>query len=439
MHGMPLSYLDQMVAQGHRRHAGRTRRRAARAAGPAVPAGPQRHTEPGLRRRARASCPTGAVSTTRSRRAGAARATTTACRSARCRPSTTPARRSSKALQTRPGRPARPGGRLHRVHHRRGHGPGDRIEYQALRPTRTRPGCTTLEPAGPDVRAGRQRDREPAADARLRPAQLERADRAQPDGPRLPAELGAAAGGGRHLSAGTNCTGGITDLRGGRFRRRQAAFAVDIHNDGWGWATGAPYTDLIDLVDDENRFGEALRQRAGGPDLAASCCWRSWSRCPPSPSNRVTVDPSFTDELGNMRPGHLLHVPEYTMRGVAYARQLVAPDLPAAGRRGPHRATTPTDCGYVTLRGRGLRHPRRQPPGRHAHHGQRARRPPWSTPTSGRGTTRTSTWSAAAACRPSGTSNITLTIAALCLPQRRAMIWPSSTPDRPIDVAYDRR
>ena len=43
---------------------------------------------------------------------------------------------------------------------------------------------------------------------------------------------------------GTNCTGGITALRGGSFRRRQAAFSVDIHNDGWGWAKGSPYSDL---------------------------------------------------------------------------------------------------------------------------------------------------------------------------------------------------
>jgi choline dehydrogenase-like flavoprotein len=59
---------------------------------------------------------------------------------------------------------------------------------------------------------------------------------------------------------GTNCTGGITDLRGGRFRRRQAAFSVDIHNDGWGWCRGAPMTDLIELVDNGGRYGEALRQ-----------------------------------------------------------------------------------------------------------------------------------------------------------------------------------
>ena len=64
---------------------------------------------------------------------------------------------------------------------------------------------------------------------------------------------------------GTVCTGGIVDLRTGPFRRRQAAFAVDIHNDGWGWATGSPYSDLVSMVDDENLFGRALRSSVARP------------------------------------------------------------------------------------------------------------------------------------------------------------------------------
>ena len=58
---------------------------------------------------------------------------------------------------------------------------------------------------------------------------------------------------------GSVCTSGIVDLRAGDFRRNQAGFAVDIHNDGWGWATGSPYSDLTSMVDDENLFGASLR------------------------------------------------------------------------------------------------------------------------------------------------------------------------------------
>ena len=136
---------------------------------------------------------------------------------------------------------------------------------------------------------------------------------------------------------GTVCTGGISDLRGGAFRRRQAAFAVDIHNDGWGWATGSPYTDLIDLVDD----AEPVRRRR----CATSSCDRISRQLLlafmvevlPSPSNRVSVDASFKDELGNMRPVISLHGPRLhacaasPTRASSRARIFAAP-----GRRRPH-------------------------------------------------------------------------------------------------------
>ncbi len=199
---------------------------------------------------------------------------------------------------------------------------------------------------------------------------------------------------------GTNCTGGIVDLRGGSFRRRQAAFAVDIHNDGWGWATGSPYSDLASMVDDENLFGAALRKAL--PDrLSRQLLLAFMVDVPPSESNRVTVDPSYTDQLGNMRPVISYSLPDYTMRGVAYARQFARQVFQRLGAA-DHTRYDPDDPGYVSLRGQGLRHPRRQPPGGDPHHGQLRPATPWSTSTSGPGTTRTSTWSAAAACRGSG-------------------------------------
>ncbi len=150
---------------------------------------------------------------------------------------------------------------------------------------------------------------------------------------------------------GTNCTGGIVALRGGRFRRRQAAFAVDIHNDGWGWAMGSPYSDVCNAIDEDNRFGRDLRcflvdriprqlQLAFMVDL------------PPEPSNRVAVDPAYTDQLGNMRPVISFAIPDYTMRGVAYAREfsrLVFQRLGAAD----HTHYEAWDYGYVTHEGVG--------------------------------------------------------------------------------------
>src|SRR5258708_5640634 len=72
----------------------------------------------------------------------------------------------------------------------------------------------------------------------------------------------------------------------------------------------------------------------------------------PSQSNRVSVDPAYTDQLGNMRPVISFSVSDYTMRGVAYARQfarLVFQRLGAADCT----AYDPADFGYVTHEGVG--------------------------------------------------------------------------------------
>lgn len=122
---------------------------------------------------------------------------------------------------------------------------------------------------------------------------------------------------------GSVCTGGISDLRRGGFRRHQAAFAIDIHNDGWGWAVGSPYSDLIGLVETQNKFGADLRHELVHR-ITRQLQLALMVEVMPSESNRVTVDPSYTDQLGNMRPVIAFNVPDYTLRGVAYGRQLAS-------------------------------------------------------------------------------------------------------------------
>ena len=150
---------------------------------------------------------------------------------------------------------------------------------------------------------------------------------------------------------GTNCTGGIVALRGGKFRRRQAAFAVDIHNDGWGWARGSPYSDLCHLVDTDNLFGRDLRQ-ALIDRVTRQLQLAFMVDMPPEASNRVTVDPKYTDQLGNMRPVISFQVPEYTMRGVAYAREFAKLVF---ARLGVSDQTfyEDVDYGFVTHEGQG--------------------------------------------------------------------------------------
>jgi choline dehydrogenase-like flavoprotein len=144
---------------------------------------------------------------------------------------------------------------------------------------------------------------------------------------------------------GTNCTGGIVDLRGGSFRRQQAGFSIDIHNDGWGWATGAPYTDLHHMVDAQNKFGPALRRALS--QISRQLQLAFMVEVPPDPSNRVSVDPAYKDRLGNMRPVISYDIPDYTMRGAVFARRLARRIFQ---RLGAEDCTTydPAHYGYLT-------------------------------------------------------------------------------------------
>jgi choline dehydrogenase-like flavoprotein len=150
---------------------------------------------------------------------------------------------------------------------------------------------------------------------------------------------------------GTQSTGGIEDLRGGSFRRNQAAFRIDIHNDGWGWATGSPYSDLLDLVDGQNKFAGALRK--GLVDrVSRQLLLAFMMELLPERSNRVTVDMGWTDPLGNPRPVISYDIPEYSRAGIAYARQLSRRIFQRIGVE-DHTAYDPEDYGYLTYEGQG--------------------------------------------------------------------------------------
>jgi choline dehydrogenase-like flavoprotein len=152
---------------------------------------------------------------------------------------------------------------------------------------------------------------------------------------------------------GTNCTGGIIDLRGGPFRGRQAAFGVDIHNDGWGWATGAPVSDLHAIVDAQHKFGPALREALVN-QVSRQLQFAFMIEVPPSASNRVSVDPAYRDQLGNMRPVISYNVPDYTMRGAAFARRLAGRLFERLGAE-EWTSYDPADSGYISYEGQGYR------------------------------------------------------------------------------------
>jgi len=150
---------------------------------------------------------------------------------------------------------------------------------------------------------------------------------------------------------GSQCTSGIEDLRGGSFRTRQAAFRISIHNDGWGWATGAPSTELVEMVDKQGLYGKQL-QRGIVNRVSKQLLLDYMVEMLPEPSNRITVDPEYRDQMGNLRPVLNYHIPEYTMRGIAYARRLSKQLFRQLGVQ-DCTTTDPDDYGYLTFEGEG--------------------------------------------------------------------------------------
>ena len=160
-------------------------------------------------------------------------------------------------------------------------------------------------------------------------------------------QLPAAAGVGR----GPSCTSGLCNFRRGKFRHKMASFAADIHNDGWGWATGAPITDLIDAVDNGKLYGRALREelikRISGQLLLAYMI-----EMPADPESRVTVNQQYKDQLGNMKPVIHFKLSDYSLRMVEYTYDLSAKIFKKLGAKN-HTKYDPQNYGYLEYNNRG--------------------------------------------------------------------------------------
>lgn len=116
-------------------------------------------------------------------------------------------------------------------------------------------------------------------------------------------------------------TSGIATFRNGEFRKKQSAFAIAIRNDGWGWATGSPYSEVLDAVDNKNKYGEELRQTLISR-ISRQLMLDFMCELPADPNNRVSIDPEYKDNLGNYRPVIYFNLPNYAMRTLAYTRKL---------------------------------------------------------------------------------------------------------------------
>jgi choline dehydrogenase-like flavoprotein len=153
------------------------------------------------------------------------------------------------------------------------------------------------------------------------------------------------------VGRGPSCTSGLCNFRQGKFRNKFASFAADIHNDGWGWATGAPVTDLINVVDKEKLYGRALRQELTRR-ISRQLMLAYMIEMPADEESRVTVDPAFTDPLGNMRPIVRFKLSDYSLRAAEYAYNLSDRIFIGLGAEN-HTQYDPKDYGYIEYNNRG--------------------------------------------------------------------------------------
>ncbi|MBE1536696.1 GMC family oxidoreductase [Actinomadura algeriensis] len=111
---------------------------------------------------------------------------------------------------------------------------------------------------------------------------------------------------------GPGHTSGVEVFRFGAARRARAPFRIELGNWGWGWATGAPMSNVAAAlgvggtpdgeVRSDHAFGPGLRRLLGsaiGRQLQLQIAIEQSA----DPANRVTIDPRrYRDPMGNPRP-----------------------------------------------------------------------------------------------------------------------------------------
>ncbi len=125
-------------------------------------------------------------------------------------------------------------------------------------------------------------------------------------------------------------TAGIEDLRGGTFRASHAAFRFDIGNDGWRATTGAPDSTVSEAVLNQGLWGQRLRSQLAST-LSRQVRFSLAVEQLPDTDNAVTIDPRYTDPLGNPRPVISYAVGVYTLAGMFVATSVYKQIFERAG------------------------------------------------------------------------------------------------------------
>jgi choline dehydrogenase-like flavoprotein len=152
---------------------------------------------------------------------------------------------------------------------------------------------------------------------------------------------------------GPSATSGIETLRDGAFRHDCAAFRLEIGNWGWDFPTGAPYTDVLNLVGDakDPKLGQGLR-KALFDQVQRQIRFGFLFEQLPNSNNYVAIDPVYKDQLGNFRPVIHYEIDDYTLAGMAEAK--IASDAIFAKAGVVDRTEYKSDAAtYVTYQNKG--------------------------------------------------------------------------------------
>lgn len=99
---------------------------------------------------------------------------------------------------------------------------------------------------------------------------------------------------------GPGSTTNISTFRDGEFRKEHAPWILPIDNWGWGWPEFSPGTEVNRAVS-EGIFGSELREKMNDY-LTKQILFHFECEQDPNPENRITIDPKYKDQLDNYRP-----------------------------------------------------------------------------------------------------------------------------------------
>lgn len=150
---------------------------------------------------------------------------------------------------------------------------------------------------------------------------------------------------------GPGCTTYIPTFRDGAFRKEFAAWISPLDNWGWSWPTGAPGSDVSAALGTQGLFGKALRTYIGDRVTRQALLHFECEQLP-EPDNRITIDPEYTDALGNPRPVIHYDASPYMRKSFAAARK-VSEQIFAANGIEDYTNYSPTGADYVTWQGKG--------------------------------------------------------------------------------------